>query len=375
MVDIDNEIQEQLRQSVSRFAERSYSFAQRNAILASGNGWSADVWRTLAELGLLAINVPERCGGAGLDAQAIASVMTCFGRCLLAEPYLSSAVVATNALSLLEPGEVVDQWLSRLACGEAIALLAQYEPGSRFDLDAVETTATEREGGYRLDGVKIVRGPATAADAVLVGARLGSRIAMFLVERGTPGMRIRERPSYDGQRIAEVSLDGVRIPASALLHADALPVIERAIDFGIAALCAEAAGLIEETNRRTLEYLKVRKQFGKPIGSFQVLQHRMVDMTIHQELVSSMAWLAAREAMSVDRELRRRALSAAKVVTVRAARFVSQQSIQLHGGMGMTDEMEVSHYARRLTALQVEFGDEDQHVEEFSEVLDLPGPM
>lgn len=188
-------------------------------------------------------------------------------------------------------------------------------------------------------------------------------------------MRIRERPSYDGQRIAEVSLDGVRIPASALLHADALPVIERAIDFGIAALCAEAAGLIEETNRRTLEYLKVRKQFGKPIGSFQVLQHRMVDMTIHQELVSSMAWLAAREAMSVDRELRRRALSAAKVVTVRAARFVSQQSIQLHGGMGMTDEMEVSHYARRLTALQVEFGDEDQHVEEFSEVLDLPGPM
>lgn len=366
------DIEDQLAQSVSRFIARDYTFARRNLITASTPGWSDAVWRSLAGMGLLAIGVPERCDGAGLDAFATRSVMTCFGRGLLVEPYLSSAVVATSALSLLDPTPVGDAWLSRLGCGDAVALLAHHEPDSRFDLNVVETTATITNDGYRLRGTKLLGNGAGAATAVLVTARLASGVGLFVVEREAAGVQIRECRSYDGQRVGELLLVDVSLPASALLRHDALQLVEHAIDFGIAAACAETAGLIEEANRRTLEHLKTRRQFGQPIGAFQVLQHRMADMAIHHELTDSMAWLAARDVMSPDRAARRRSLSAAKVVAARAARFVSQQAIQLHGGMGMTEELEVSHYARRLTAIGIEFGDSDYHIEEFCGTLEFP---
>lgn len=364
-------IEEQLAQSVSRFVAHDYPFSRRNRAVSSARGCSEEVWQSLADMGLLAINVPERCDGAGLDACAVRAVMTCFGRCLLVEPYLSSAVVATNALNLAADAPVGDAWLARLGGGESILVLAHYEPGSRFDLDVVETTAAPAGDGYRLRGSKIVGNGAGAANALLVTAQLGQGVGLFLVEREAARLRLRDCRSYDGQRVGETILDDVRLPASALLHRDAQGLVEHAIHFGIAAACAETAGLIEETNRRTLEYIKTRKQFGQPIGAFQVLQHRMADMVIQHELTDSMAWLAARDVMSPDRHLRRRSLSAAKFVAARAARFVSQQAIQLHGGMGMTEELEVSHYARRLTAIEGEFGDADHHVEEFCDTLDF----
>lgn len=366
-----DDIEKQLAESVSRFAVRDYPFARRNRIVSSPRGWSEEVWQSLAGMGLLAINVPERCAGAGLGPSATRAVMTCFGRCLLVEPYLSSAVVATNALSLLPAGSVGDAWLTRLCSGEGIVVLAHHEPGSRFDLDVVEAIAMPAGDGYRIRGRKIVGNGCAAANAWMATARLGDAIALFVVEPELTGLQLHACRSYDGQRAGELILDDVQLPASALLCRDALALVEHAIDFGIAAACAETAGLLEETNRRTLEYLKTRRQFGQPIGAFQALQHRMADMAIHQELTDSMSWLAARDVLSPDRATRRRSLSAAKVVAARAARFVSQQAIQLHGGMGMTEELEVSHYARRLTAIEREFGDADHHVEEFSRMLDF----
>jgi len=364
-------VEEQLAKLVSRFSARDYSFPRRSQIVSSAQGWSEEVWHSLARLGLLAVNVPERCEGAGLGPFATRAMMTCFGRCLLVEPYLSSAVVATSALNLVPRGAVGDSWLSRLGSGNAIAVLTHYETGSRFDLDVIETIATRAGNGYRLRGRKIVGNGAGAANAWLVTARLDDDIALFVIERELYGLRLHECRAYDGHRVGELVLDDALFPASALLHRDALALVEHAIDLGIAALCAETAGVLDETNRRTLEYLKTRKQFGQPIGAFQALQHLMVDMVIHQELTDSMSWLAARDVLSPDRAIRRRSLSAAKVVAARAARFVSQQAIQLHGGIGMTEDLEVSHYARRLTAIEREFGDVDHHVEEFSRMLDF----
>jgi alkylation response protein AidB-like acyl-CoA dehydrogenase len=368
-----SEEQRQLREAVEGFLAKEYTFERLRAIKHSGAGWDRGVWRALAELGVTALNVPTSCGGLGYGPTETLAVMEACGPSLVLEPVLTSAVIATALLRHYEKAAPAADLLSAMAVGERIAALAHAEPGSRFDTSWIETRVESLAEGYRLDGHKAVVAHAGLADALLVSARTGGAagdargISLFIVPRPTPGLKLAEYLTLDGQRAAEVYLDDVRLPLSARLsgEADALPAIEAALDIGLGALCAEAVGIMQAVVKATVEYLNTRQQFGQPIGRFQALQHRVADMVTHLQQARSMSYLAAMRCGSSDLEMRRRALSAAKVVIGEAARFIGQQSIQLHGGMGMTDELQVSHWFKRLTAVEMLFGDCDFHLHRY----------
>ena len=372
-----SEEQQQLSDTLGRFVARDYTFERRRGIKDSASGWSREVWRTLADIGVLAVNVPEEHGGLGYGAVETMLVMNTFGAALLVEPYLSSAVIATALVR--ELGEAGDsalqaELLPQLAAGEKIAVLAHFEPASRFETRHVETVARATDGSYVLNGHKAVVLHAGAADVLLVSARTSGGaddaegISLFLVPRDTPGLSLREYPTLDGQRAAEVMLEGVSVPATSRLGSvgTVLPAIEQALDIGLAALCAEAVGVMDALIAATVEFLKTRQQFGQPIGRFQALQHRMADMLMHREQARSMSYLAAMRCTSEDVRDRRRTLSAAKVTIGQACRFIAQNAVQLHGGMGMTDELIVSHWFKRLTAIEMSFGDTDSHLQRFA---------
>lgn len=372
-----SEEQRQLREAVAGFLAKEYTFERLRAIKRSGAGWDPAVWKALAELGVAAINVPASCGGLGYGPTETLALMEACGPSLLLEPVLTSAVIATALLREYEEAAPAADLLRAMASGERIAALAHAEPGSGFDARWVETRAEAAGEGYRLNGQKAVVAHAGLADVLLVSARTGGSvadaagIALFLVPRTTAGLELAEYLTLDGQRAADVYLKDVRLPASARLGGagDALPAIEAALDAGLAALCAEAVGLMQAVLEATVSYLNTRQQFGQPIGRFQVLQHRVADMVTHLEQARSMSYLAAMRCTAADVAERRRVLSAAKVVISEAARFVGQQSVQLHGGMGMTDEFQVSHWFKRLTAVEILFGDADHHVQRYAASL------
>ncbi len=370
------EEQQLLAASITRFVERDYPFDVRRAIVASPAGHSAAIWRTLAELGLLGLTLPEDHGGFGGGAQDAMSLMNAIGEALIVEPWL--ATVGTAAQLVARGGSEAQKGriLPAVADGSLTLAFAHAEAGARHDLAHVTTRARPDDEGYHvLTGAKCAIAHGHAADLLVVSARTNgddadrTAIALFLVERGTSGVHVAPRRMLDGTRAADIVLDGVRVSADARVGAadDALPLIEEVIDFATALLCAEAAGAIASANRDTLEYLKTRRQFGVPIGSFQALQHRMVDMTIDHEQVRSMASLACAAVDGMpDAAARRRVVSAAKVRIADACRRVSQESVQLHGGMGMTEELKISHTFRRLTAIAQQFGDADHHLERFA---------
>lgn len=367
-----NDEQRALQDTLRRFAQRDYGFEQRRAILTSG-GFSRAVWAALADIGVLALNVPEAHGGlaaAGVSPVETAVAQQALGAALLVEPVLSSAVIATALIAeLASPAQQAD-WLPALAAGERIAVLAHFEPASRFDDARIATRAERGAGGYVLRGRKAVVLHAGVADDLLVSAfdaEAAKGVSLFRVPRDAAGLRVKPYPTLDGQQAAEIELSDVALPHSALLGAGgaALPAIERALDFGLAALCAEAVGVMDATVAATVDYLKTRQQFGQPIGRFQALQHRTADMLIHLEQARSMSILATARCRLADARERRRLLSAAKVVIGQAARFIGQQAVQLHGGMGMTDELIVSHYFKRLTAIELTLGDSDTHLQRF----------
>lgn len=368
-----SEEQQQLDDTLRRFVARDYTFDKRNAIRNSPEGWSREVWRTLADIGVLAVNVPEGHGGLGYGPVETMLVMNSFGAALLVEPYLSSAVIATTLIADLGDQKLQVELLTPLAAGEKIAVLAHFEPTSRFETRRVDTNAHASGDGYILNGHKAVVPHAGAADALLVSARStgdvddADGISLFLVPRGTPGLSLREYPTLDGQRAAEVLLREVALPAGARLGAPgtALPAIEQALDIGLAALCAEAVGIMDALVAATVDYLKTRQQFGQPIGRFQALQHRMADMLLHREQARSMSYLAAMHCTSADLRLRRRMLSAAKVTIGQACRFIGQNAVQLHGGMGMSDELIVSHWFKRMAMIELSWGDTDTHLQRF----------
>ena len=375
-----SEEQRQLREAVEAFAAKEYTFDRLRAIKRSGAGWDPAVWRGLAELGVTALNVPASLGGLGYGSTETLALMEACGPSLFLEPILSSAVIATVLLRELAGTAPVAELLEAMGAGERIATLAHFEPRSRFDGRWVETRAELSGEGYRLGGVKAVVAHAGLADTLLVSARTAGReseasgISLFLVPRAASGLELIEYLTFDGQRAADVHLDGVHVPTSARLgrEGDALPAIETALDVGLAALCAEAVSIMQALIRATVDYLNTRQQFGQPIGRFQALQHRVADMTVHLEQARSMSYLAAMRCTSADLDERRRALSAAKVVVGEAARFVGQQAVQLHGGMGMTDELKVSHWFRRLTAIEILFGDSDFHLQRFAASMSRP---
>ena len=365
--------QEQLGDTVQKFVARQYPFEARKAILKSEDGWSREIWAGLAELGLLGLLVPEEHGGIGAGPIETLLTMTAFGRGLLVEPYLPSAILATVLIRELGSAGQKSSHLPRLAAGELIVVPAHGEREARYDLAHVATSAARDGAGYVLTGEKAVVLHAPAADLLLVSARTSgppdseSGISLFLVPRDAPGDTLRAYPTLDGQRAAEVRLQKVRVQADALLGPEggAFPALAAAFDVGLAALCADAVGALQASLDATIEYAKTRKQFGQPIGKFQALQHRVADMLMHVEQARSMSYLAAVRCTEKSAAARRKTLSAAKVLIGQACRFVGQQAVQIHGGMGMTDELMISHHFRRLTAIELSLGDTEHHLEQF----------
>jgi alkylation response protein AidB-like acyl-CoA dehydrogenase len=359
---------------------KEYGFEKRRAILRSPEGMSREVWSKLAEMGLLGLQVPEEQGGVGAGAVETMLTMNAFGRGLLVEPYLPSAILATGLIRELGSPDQKEKLLARLAAGELIATPAHGEAFARYDLGRVGTSAAPGRDGFVLNGRKAVVLHAQSAALLVVSARPAGDgrspqgaasnapgVSLFLVPRDAPGVTVLAYPTMDGQRAADVILRDVRIPRDALLGPEggALPALSAVWDVGLAALCAEAVGALQAIFDATLEYTKTRKQFGVPIAKFQALQHRMADMLMHVEQAKSMSYLAAVRCTDADARARSHAVSAAKVLVGQACRFVGQQAVQLHGGMGMTDEMMVSHHFKRLAVIELSLGDTEHHLERF----------
>jgi alkylation response protein AidB-like acyl-CoA dehydrogenase len=360
-----------LQDTLRRFIAKDYGFEHRRAMTKSADGFDRAAWKTFADFGILALPFPEECGGLDGNAVDTMLVMEMLGRGLALEPYLSTVVLCGGLIRDAGSAGQKDALLPQLAAGERMLALAHFEPGNRYALDQVTTTATANPTGWTLDGSKAVVLAAPSADSLIVSARDGLGLSLFLVDAKAPGIRLRSYATQDGARAADIQFTSVQVGPDALLGpaGGALPLIERAVDQANAALCAEAVGIMAALNEVTLEYLKTRKQFGVPIGKFQALQHRMADMVIATEQARSMAILAAVRADDTDADERRRALAAAKAYVLQSARLVGQQAVQLHGGMGVTDELNVGHYFKRLTMIGLTLGDVDYHLGRFSDTL------
>ena len=369
------EEQQLLKDSVEKFLDKNYSFQQRKEIIASRQGMSPVAWEGFASMGLLGVPIPQEFGGFGGGGVDVMLLMEAFGRALVVEPFLSTVVLAGSAITLGGSDEQRRILLPRIADGSMKFAFAHTEPGTRWELSRVETTARQAGGMWVINGRKSVVLHAAVADLLIVTARTSGAadsahgITLFFVNPGEQGVMGREYPTYDGMRAAEVTFDNVAINPESVIGVldNGHPLLDAVIDRGIAALCAEAVGCMDVLHSVTLEYLKTRQQFGVPIGRFQALQHRAVDMLMQCEQARSMALLAAVKVDSPDAAERRRAVSAAKELIGRAARFVGQQAIQLHGGMGMTDELNVGHYFKRLTAIDTTFGNGEMHLDRFCE--------
>lgn len=366
--------QNALRDTLSRYIVKDYPFEARRALAKSADGFSREHWKQFAELGLLALPFPEDFGGlsvTGGNAVDTLLVMEAFGRGLVLEPYLSTVIVAGGLVRDAGSAAQKEELLPAVAGGVRMLALAHYERGARYEVSRVDTAARADGSGWKITGAKGVVLGGGSADTLLVSASTGKGLSLFLVDARAKGVAVRNTMTQDGGRAAEITLDNVAVGKDALVGAQngALPIVERALDYGIAALCAEAVGIMAALNEATLEYLKTRKQFGQAIGRFQALQHRMVDMVIATEQSRSMAMMAAVKADSADAAERRRAVSAAKAYIGQQARFVGQQAVQLHGGMGVVDELNVSHYFKRLTMIDLTFGNTDHHLGLFSDML------
>jgi alkylation response protein AidB-like acyl-CoA dehydrogenase len=366
-----------LQETLRRFIAKDYDFERRRSLAGSPLGYSAQAWAQYAELGLLGLPYPEEFGGLGGSGVDVMAVMELVGQGLLLEPYLSTVVLCGGLLRDAATRTIKEVLLPQIAAGKLKIALAAYEAAGRYELAHVASTAVRDAKGWRLTGRKSVVLDAPSADYFLVSARSsGNRtdaegITLFLVRRDVPGLTLQAYATQSGARAADLQLQHAPVDDDAVIGIPgrALPIIERAVDQGIAALCAEAAGIVTALNEATLNFLKARKQFGTVIGSFQALQHRMADMFIAAEQTRSMAIIAALQAAGDEAAARRRALSGAKAYIGQAARFVGQQAVQLHGAMGMVDEINVGHYFKRLTMIDMTFGDADHHLARFSDAL------
>ena len=364
-----SEEQQMLADTVARFVHNEYEFEARRKRLALGP--SNELWTRIAELGLFALNVPQERGGIGAGAVETMIVMEAFGRGLVLEPYLATGVIAPRLIAQHGSAAQKDRFLGAIAEGRVRVAMAALEPHARYELDDVRTAAVRRAAGWRIDGHKAVVPYGDTADWFIVTADTGGGLVLLLVDAKSPGVGVQGFPTLDHQRVAEVRFDAVELDDSLVVGepGQGLELAEWATNQGPAALAAEAVGAMDRLTELTCEYLSTRRQFGVPIGSFQALQHRAADMRVAVEQARALALMAAAHVCSTDRAQRRRAASAAKAMAGRSGRFVGQQATQLHGGMGMTDEMACGHYFKRLTAIDMTWGNEDHHVERFGEIL------
>ena len=365
-----SEEQRLLKESVEGLLGNSYDFDQRRKYMAEKGGWSQSVWGKLAEQGLLGLPFSEDDGGFGAGAVEIMIVMEAMGRALVLEPYLSTVVIGGGLLRRGGSAAQKAAHLPSIIDGSKTFAFAQLEKNSRYDLQDISTSAKKKGDGYVIDGEKFVVLNGEAADTLIVTARTkgGQRdadgIGVFLVPGNARGVAKKGYPTQDGVHAADITFTGVEVGADAAIGdpEKSLPLIERVVDDARTALCAEAVGIMDESLKTTVEYLKTRKQFGVPIGSFQTLQHRAADMFVALEQARSMSMFATMAADIEDAKERATAVAAAKVQIGKSAKFVGQQSIQLHGGIGMTMEAKIGHYFKRLTMIENTFGDTDYHL-------------
>jgi pimeloyl-CoA dehydrogenase small subunit len=365
-----SEEQRLLKDSVERLTTQRYDFEARKKYTGEADGWSRALWKQYVDLGLTALPFAEEYGGIGGGPVETMIVMEAFGRALALEPYWASVVLGGSFLARGASDAAKAEMLPKVAAGESLLAFAHIERQARYDLADIATTAKKDGAGYVLDGAKSLAVHGDCADHLIVSARVsgGQRdkngIGLFLVDAKAPGVTRRGYPTMDGLRAAEVTLANVKVGADAVIGepGNAYPLIERVSDIAIAALAAEAVGAMSAMHEITVDYLKQRKQFGVPIGNFQVLQHRAGDMLIALEQARSMAMLATMMAGEENAAERRKAISAAKVQIGRSGRIVGQGAIQLHGGIGMTMEYKVGHYFKRVTMIDTLFGDADHHL-------------
>jgi alkylation response protein AidB-like acyl-CoA dehydrogenase len=376
-----SEEQQLLADSLRKYLANDYSFDARTKIVASPTGWSDKTWAAFAEMGLLGIPFAEEHGGFGGSAVDVMLVMDALGESLVVEPYWTNVGVAGRLIARGGSEAQGKRILPALIQGKQRLAFAHTEAGSRYDLRYVGARAKRAGGGWTLEGEKRAVLHAASAETLIVSARTSGAdtdtggISLFLVDRRAPGVTLKEYRTIDELRAADIWLNDVSVSADALLGGEgqALGLIEEVADYATALLCAEAVGAIRYANDTTLEYLKTRRQFGVPIGTFQALQHRMVEMVISYEQARSMACLACVKADTAGAAERRRVISAAKIKVADACRHVSQESVQMHGGMGMTEELKVSHTVRRLTMIAQTFGDAEHHLERFAAADAAPG--
>ena len=370
-----SEEQRLLKDSVERLTAQRYDFEARKKYMAEPDGWSRALWKQYVDLGLTALPFAEEHGGIGGGPVETMIVMEAFGRALALEPYFATVVIGGGFLRRGASDAVKRDLLPKVAAGEALLSFAHVERQARYDLADTATTArSDGKGGYTLEGEKCVALAGDGADKLIVTARASggrtdrSGIGLFLVDAKANGLTRRGYPTQDGMRAADVTLSAVRVGPEGVVAAPdkGLAVLERVIDEAIAALSAEAVGAMAGLHELTVDYLKTRKQFGVSIGSFQVLQHRAVDMLTALEQARSMAYYATMMAAEEDATERRKAMSAAKVQIGRSAKYVGQEAIQLHGGIGMTMEYKAGHYFKRLTMIDMAFGDADHHLRELA---------
>jgi alkylation response protein AidB-like acyl-CoA dehydrogenase len=362
-----------LAEMLERFLQERYGFEERTRIAYSEQGFSREIFQELAGLGIVAALFDEDDGGLGGEGFDIAVVFEALGRALVVEPFLD-ALIAGRLIARLG-NETQREQLTAILAGDCVAILAHYEPEGRYDLHHVGTTATPRDGGYVLTGDKAVVGFGDRCDVLLVSARCAGEvddaagIALFVLRPDCPGLHVNGYPRVDGGRAAEIRLDGVQVGAGDLLGSagKAHDAIEAAIAAGTLALSAQALGAMEVAKTSTLEYFRTRKQFGVPIGKFQALQHRMADLLLEIEQTRS-AVINAASALQGDRLTRERAVSAAKYTVGRVGTLVAEETVQMHGGIGMTWELPLGHYGKCLTMIDHQLGDEDHHLQRYIEL-------
>jgi pimeloyl-CoA dehydrogenase small subunit len=368
-----SEEQNLLHNSVVRLLADTYSFETFKKVSRGEPGWRPECWKQFAELGLLGAPLPEAYGGLGGGPVETMIVMEAFGRALVVEPYVPTVVVGGGILRSAGSETHKQEWLPKIAAGDAVLAFAFAEPQGRYNLADLAVTAKKQGSAYVLNGQKSVVIGAPFAHALIVTARTaGARreekgISVFLVDRRARGISARDFPTVDGLRASEITFENVEVPADNLVGTpdDALPLIEQIVDEAIAAHCAEALGAMRMLQESTVEFSKTRKQFGVPIGKFQALQHRMVDMFMQVEQSASMTLMVTLK-LGDSESARKKAASAAKVQIGKAGRFVGQNAVQIHGGMGMTDELALGHYFKRVTMIDTLYGNVDHHLKRYA---------
>ncbi len=352
--------QSALRDAVQKWVEKGYDFERRRAIVNAG-GFDREAYGELAELGLAGLYVSEDDGGLGMGPVEGMVVMEELGRGIVLEP-LAQTLIASGVLGGYAPADLKSAWLPRVASGEALVVLAHQERKARYRLNACAATATQAGSAWTVSGTKNMVPVADHADAFIVPAMAGGKLGLFLVERSATGVATSGYPTQDGARAGDLTLQDA---SARLITADGLAALEHGVDIGIAAACAEAVGVMDKTLAITVEYMNTRKQFGVAIATFQALRHRVADMKMQLELARSMSYYASLKLNAPALE-RRAAMARAKVQLGTAMRFIGQQAVQLHGGIGVTDEYIVSHYFKKLTQLEMTYGDTLHHLGEVS---------